>query len=179
MRPVAVGNLPAVDREVEGSLLSDLNVIHVGQLAALPRSKLTDAFGKKGPVLHREARGVDNTPVRPPRRSPVVEEVMPAFPEDTNDDAVLLGALRVLVERGCRRLRRAGWVAGRAELSVRYSDGMPAVRRTELKPPLTRDWALFQKLRPVFEAAVARRGRVRSMTLRLGRRRPRCFSLRR
>jgi hypothetical protein len=75
----------------------------------------------------------------------------------------------VLVERGCRRLRQVSRVAGRAELFVRYSDGMPAVQRTELKPPLTRDWALFQKLRSVFESAVARRGRVRSMMLRLGR----------
>jgi DNA polymerase-4 len=169
LRPVAVGNLPVVDPEVEGRLLSDLNVTYVGQIAALPPPMLAAAFGRKGPMLHRQARGLDDSPVRPPSRAPVVEERMPALPEDTNDDAVLLAALYSLIERGCRRLRRMGWFAGEASLSVRYSDGVTASRRAPLRPPLNRDMTLFIKIRPVFDEVVSRRGRVRSLTLRLAR----------
>ena len=167
LRPVAVGNLPAVDPEVEGRLLSDLNVVRVGQLAALPRAHLAVVFGRAGPVLHRQAHGQDDSPVRPPARAIAVEEKA-ALPEDTNDDAALLASLYVLIERGCRRLRRERWFAGEAEIAVRYSDGIGSSRRVPLRPPLDRDLTMFARVRPVFEEVVARRGRVRSLTLRLG-----------
>lgn len=169
LRPVAVGNLPAVNPEVEGRLLSDLNVTYVGQLAALPCALLAAAFGRAGPVLYRQAHGLDDAPVRPPSRVPVVEERIAALPEDTNDDAILLAALYRLVERGCRRLRRGNCFAGEAIFSVRYSDGATAARRVPLRPPVNRDMTLFAGLRSVFGEVVARRGRVRSMTLRLAR----------
>ena len=168
LRPVAVGNLPAVNAEVEGRLLSDLNVTHVGQIAALPVSILAFAFGRTGPVLHRQAHGEDDAPVRPPVRALAVEEKV-TMAEDTNDDAALLAALYGLIERGCGRLRRAGWFAGEALLAVRYSDGVTASRRVPLRPPLDRDLTLFALLRPEFEIVVARRGRVRSITLHLSR----------
>ncbi len=168
LSPVAVGNLPAVDPEVEGRLLADLNVIRVGQLAALPLASLTMAFGRAGGLLYRQARGVDDAPVRPPSCAVVVEETAP-LAEDTNDDASLLSALYGLIERGCRRLRRMGGLAGEAALSARYSDGTQTMRRVPLRPPLDLDFSLFARLRPAFEGAVSRRGRVRSLTLRLSR----------
>jgi len=169
LKPVAVRNLPAVDPEVEGRLLSDLNVLRAGQLALIPGPMLADAFGRKGPVLHRQACGLDDAPVRPPKRSPEVVETMPPLPEDTNDDEVLRAALRGMIARACRKLRERGWRAARAEIAVRHSDGMRSVKRTELKPPLDGDWAMLQVLRPAFDAALARRQRVRTMTLRLTR----------
>jgi hypothetical protein len=81
----------------------------------------------------------------------------------------MLAALRVLVERGCRRLRRAALFAGEAAISVRYSDGAAASRRLPLRPPLDRDLTLFAILGPLFDRTVARRGRVRSLALRLAR----------
>lgn len=169
LRPVKVGNLPVVRPGVEGRLLADLNVITTGQLAALPVPLLLTTFGRTGVVMHRQARGLDESPVRPPVRAPGVEERTPALPEDTNDDAVLLAALYGLVERGARRLRRMGTLAGEATLSARYSDGVGAARRLRLHPPLDGDLSLFRRVRPLFEEVVARRGRVRSMTLRLAR----------
>ena len=169
LRPVAVGNLPAVNPDVEGRLLSDLNVVRVGQLAVLPLACLTMVFGRAGGTLYRQARGQDDTPVRAPSREPVVEETTHALAEDTNDDAALLAALYGLVERGCRRLRRMGALAGEATLTVRYSDGAGASRRVPLAPPLDLDFSLFARLRPAFEPAVSRRARVRSLTLRLAR----------
>lgn len=169
LRPVGVGHLPAVDPEVEGRLLSDLNVVRVGQLAALPLPALSAAFGRAGGTLYRQAHGQDDAPVRPPSRAPMVEETTGSLPEDTNDDAALLAALYLLIERGCRRLRSARWVAEESALSARYSDGMTAAKRVPLRPPLDRDLTLFARLRPVFEEVVSRRGRVRSLTLRLSR----------
>ncbi len=169
LRPVAVGNLPAVNPRVEGKLLTDLNIVRAGQLALLPVPLLVVAFGPAGIVLHRQALGVDDAPVRPPERAPCVEETTPALPEDTNDDEVLLAALYGLVEKACRRLRRMKSPAGEAIFSIRYSDGFAASRRLRLHPPLDGDLSLFSRLRPLFESVVARRGRVRSMTLKLTR----------
>lgn len=174
LRPVAVRNLPAVDRQVEGKLLEDLNVSRVGQLTAFTLARLAAAFGRSGDLLYRQARGIDDAPVRPPSRAVVIEEstrALPSgeFPEDTNDDAALLAALHVLVERGCRRLRRMGMLAGEAGVSIRYSDGAGAWRRVPLRPPIDLDLSLFARLQAIFTDVVARRGRVRSMTLRLAR----------
>jgi len=174
LRPVAVGHLPAVDRGVEGKLLEDLNVARVGQLTAIPLARLEMVFGRAGDLLYRQARGQDDTPVRPPSRAAIIEETTQAlppgmFPEDTSDDPALLAALHALVERSCRRLRRMGGLAGEAGLSIRYSDGAAAARRVALRPPLDLDLSLFARLREIFPDVVARRGRVRSMTLRLAR----------
>lgn len=167
LRPVKVRNLPAVGPGTEGRLLSDLNVVYAGQLACLPVPLLMTVFGRIGIVLHRQALGLDESPVRPPERAPGIEEKTADLPEDTNDDEVLLAALYGLVERGCRRLRRMKARAGEAILSVRYSDGVTASRRAGLRPPLDGDLSLFRRLQPVFDETISRRGRVRALTLRL------------
>jgi len=168
LSPLAVRYLPAVDPRTEGRLLDELNIHKVKDLGAIDLPHLSLAFGGKGIALYRQARGIDESPVRPPDRSPSVE-ADETLPVDTNDDALLLAALCGLVERCGARLRRLGLPAGEAHLTARYSDGVAVTRSAKLSPPALRDLTLQARVRPLFERVVARRGRVRYLRVRLTR----------
>jgi len=165
LSPLAVRLLPAVDPRTEGRLLDELNIHKVKDLAAVNLPNLNLAFGGKGITLYRQARGIDESPVRPPDRALSVEadETMPV---DTNDDALLLATLFGLVERCGARLRRLGLPAGEAALTARYSDGVTVTRSAKLSPPSARDLTLHARVRPLFEQVVERRGRVRYLRVR-------------
>ncbi len=168
LSPLAVRHLPAVDPSIEGRLLDVLNIRKVAELRAIDLPHLSLAFRSWGVALYRQARGIDESPVRPPERTPVVEEDE-TLPDDTNDDAALLGCLLGLVERCCARLRKQGRTAGQARLSARYTDGTVVSRAVTIAPPHASDAALWACLRPLFEQVVGRRGRVRYLMVRLTR----------
>ncbi len=179
LSPLAVRHLPAVDPRVEGRLLEDLNIRKVKELTAVDLAHLGLAFGAKGITLYRQARGIDESPVRPPDRALTAEatEADETLPEDTNDDAALLACLFGLVERCGARLRKLGLPAGEAHLTTRYSDGVAVSRKTSVSPPSARDLTLFSRLRPLFEQTVERRGRVRYLRVRFTKLAPAQMSL--
>ncbi len=165
LSPLSVRHLPAVDPRTEGRLLDELNIRRVKDLGAVDLPHLNLAFGAKGIALYRQARGVDESPVRPPERSPSVD-ADETFPEDTNDDAALLSCLYGLVERCGARLRLLGLPAREVRLTARYTDGVTVSRSAMMSPPEARDLSLFAHLCPLFEKVVARRGRVRYLRVR-------------
>jgi DNA polymerase-4 len=164
LAPMPVGILPGVgERVLEG--LSDFNVRRVGELARIPVRNLVLGFGRLGVSLSRKARGIDPTPVFPPRKKPVLEEEK-QFASDTNDYPLLLNALYRLVERAGRRLRTAGQVTAKLSIRLRYADyreakGSVGMSETDLDP------VLFGAARPLFEKIVERRIRVRWLALML------------
>ena len=168
LSPLNVRHLPAVDLSLEGRLLDELNIRRVGELRAIDLTDLSLAFRSKGVALYRQARGIDESPVRPPERTPAVEEDE-TLPDDTNDDAALLGCLFALVERCGARLRKQGRAAGQARLAARYTDGVSVTRVATMAPAAATDAALWGALRPLFEQVVGRRGRVRYLMVRLER----------
>jgi DNA polymerase-4 len=168
LSPLAVRHLPAVNPDVEGRLLDELNIRKVRDLACVDLPHLQAAFGDRGSTLYRQARGIDASPVRPPERAPVAEADL-TLAEDTNDDAVLLAHARGLLERCGARIRSLRLAAGRMHLTLRYSDGVLAARQAVLSPPVSGDLTLLDRLRALFDAAAARRGRIRYLRVRLDR----------
>ena len=168
LSPLAVRHLPAIDPRTEGRLLDELNIRKVKDLTAIDLPRLNLAFGARAMTLHRQARGIDDSPVRPPGRTPVVEadETLAA---DTNDDALLLSCLFALVERCGARLRRLGMPAGEATMTARYTDGVMVTRRVGLAPPSNRDLTLYARIHELFIQGVFRRGRVRYLRVRFTR----------
>ena len=168
LSPLAVRHLPAIDPRTEGRMLDELNIRKVKDLAAVDLSHLSLAFGTRALTLHRQARGLDDSPVRPPEKAPVVEadETLAA---DTNDDVSLLSCLFALVERCGVRLRRLGMPAGEATMTARYTDGVMVTRRTLLSPPSNQDLTLFARIHALYTEAVARRGRIRYLRVRFTR----------
>jgi DNA polymerase-4 len=158
--------LPAVRPHQEGRLLSDLNLRRITEVAALPLSRLLLAFRQSGYPLYRQARGLDDAPVRPPSRQPAVH-VDETLAEDANDDRMLAAILSLLVQRGGARLRAAGVQATGGRLAVRHADGQTMARRLRLAPPTADDAALFRQLPRPLAALPARRTRVRWLGLTL------------
>ncbi|MBN2200648.1 hypothetical protein JW777_01705, partial [bacterium] len=165
LAPLAVRLLPAV-RKAEGPLLAEFNIRLVEQLAGIPLPQLVRVFGRFGFLLHKQALGIDEAPVRPPEVKPFVleEETLAA---DTNDDAVLLSVLRLLAERACSRMRAKNVFARTAWLFIRYSSGMDAVRRVRINCPAGLGRILFRSIGPAFLKANRSRQAVRYLSLTL------------
>lgn len=166
LAPLRVRLLPAVRRGAEASLLAEFNIRVIQQLAGVPQAQLAAVFGRIGPVLHRQALGIDEAPVRAPESKPFVLEEE-TLAEDTNDDAKLLSVLYGMAEAACLKLRARGLLPSTAWVHVRYSDGMDATRRLSIERPTAVDPALFRLLEPLFLRTNARRQAVRYLSLTL------------
>jgi DNA polymerase-4 len=166
--PLPVSSLPGIGKQRETTLLQDLNLRTIGELARLPVPRLRLVFGPFAPLLAQRARGVDPSPVRPPKRTEGISEE--AFLEqEENDDAVLLAELCRLVEGCGLRLRRLGKSAGELSLRLTYADGLSEQRRQALQPPIDHDLPLCRAAEQLFLAACQRRVRIRGMHLSCGR----------
>ncbi|VVC75608.1 DNA polymerase IV [Aquicella siphonis] len=73
-------------------------------LQSLPVAVLTEKFGKLGQHLHDQCRGIDHRPVMADRERKSLS-VEHTFPSDVKDKSVCLGALKVLYEKLCIRVR--------------------------------------------------------------------------
>jgi len=177
LAPLGVDLLPAVDppsREV----LSEVNVIRVRDLAALELSHLRILLGKRAWRLFREARGIDESPVRPPDAAPLVWEEE-TLAEDSNEEAIHREALDRLAIRGAARLREMGREAARISVRVRYADGVEAEAAERPARPTASEFLLRERVERLFEKARERRIRIRHLEVALSdlRETPRQLSL--
>lgn len=165
LSPLEVEVLPGVgDKTAER--LADFNIQRVGELAVIPAEQMALAFGREGYRLHRSALGIDDSPVRPPDRTPVLREEE-TLSDDANDDRVILGLLYLLTERAARRLRRLGQSARAVRLEIIYSDHLSAASEKKLPEPADLDRALFAAARELLEKTWTRRLRLRYLALAL------------
>jgi DNA polymerase-4 len=163
LAPLKVRLLPTVRSRIEEALLSEFNIQRNGQLAAIPVMQLASVFGRLGPLLHRQALGIDHAPVLPPDTRPFFLEET-TLPDDTNDDSVLTGLLYGMTERACVRMRRQDAVPHTVWLHLRYSDGTDITRHLKLKAPAI-DPLLFRILEPFYLKTNFRRQRIRYLGL--------------
>ena len=165
LAPLGVDLLPAVD-PASREILSEVNVGRVGDLAALALPHLRILLGKRAWRLFREARGIDESPVRPPGAAPVVREEE-TLAEDSNEEAVHLEALDRLAARAAARLREMGREAERISVRVRYADGVEAGREERPARPTASEFLLRETAGRLFEKARERRIRIRHLEVAL------------
>src|SRR5437867_6209141 len=165
LAPLPVRVLPGVGLQTEAQL-AELNIRIVRDLTVIEMEHLTLAFGRLGLALYERARGIDNTPVFPPRSVPAVDQEK-TLAEDSNDYGLLRALLFELCERAGERRRIEKERAGRLELRVRYSDYREDSGKTKLAPPLQSTPALCAATEPLLKRVLTRRTRVRSLHLRL------------
>ncbi len=164
LAPLRVRMLPAVASKTEKALLSEFNIRWNRQLAGISIPQLAAVFGRLGPLLQRQALGIDNAPVLTPDTKPfVLEEIV--LQEDSNDDTLLLGWLYRLTERACARMRLQNAVPHTVWLHLRYADSIDVTRRMKLRSATVTDPLLFRLLQPFYLKASFRRQRIRSMSL--------------
>lgn len=160
MAPLSVDFLPCVGHVRKRTLLEELNISLVRQVAALTIHDLRLIFGGDALLIHERAMGIDPTPVSPPSSEPSVSESV-TIQGDENDDMRLLGMLYGLVERCSRRLRTRGMVPRRAGLTIRYSDQDEVARQTRVISSFTSDLDLYTDMERLFYKACTRRIGVR------------------
>jgi len=164
LAPLRVRVLPGVRFKTERQLLAEFNIRWNHQLAAISMAQLAAVFGRLGPLLHRQALGIDPTPVLPPSTKPFILEET-TLQNDTNDDPVLLGLLYGMTERACARMRKLDVLPHTVWLHLRYSDGVDMTRRLKLKVPTVIDPLLFKRVKPFYLKISFRRQRIRYMSL--------------
>ena len=120
LAPLKVQLLPAVDRKLYARL-RELNFQIVQQVADMGPMPLEAVFGRTGLILHRQALGVDSSPVRPPSAIPHLTK-RAELAEDTNDLQILKRELFSLVEEALSELRRSNRTARKLQLDLLYSD---------------------------------------------------------
>ncbi len=162
MAPLNVDVLPGVGPVRKKTLLEELNITLVREVAAMDMGGLKLIFGRPAYVIHQRALGIDPTPVYPPCRKPdVTEEV--TLPRDENDDGKLLDILYGLIERCAHRLREARRLPRRAGLRLRYAD-QEAITRLIILPRMSSwDFDLYDPLKMLFFKLCRRRVRIRFM----------------
>jgi len=164
MAPLPLVFLPGLEmRQLEQLLQFNLHLIR--DLTRIPAKTLATVLGPAAYGIHRQARGIDRTPIRgidQPLPS-VVETITLA--EQTNDDTLLAGALFHIVTQAGAKVRAMGFAVGKVRLVIRYADGASSYRSAAIRPPLSGDLSLYERCALLLQKAFTRRVRLTDMTL--------------
>jgi DNA polymerase-4 len=162
--PLPVTVIPGIGETRQRILLADLNLSLVRQVAALTLPQLSLPFGSFAPLLFHRAKGIDPSPVLPPRRTPEVS-CESLLDEGENDDPVLLAELYRLAEGCGLRLRSTGKATTKLVLTITHSDGLSRRKAISLKDPINRDVQIFGLVEGLFSEASKRRVGIKWMCL--------------
>ncbi len=164
LAPLPVWLVPGIER---GDLirLKEFNFTRVSQVTALSLEHLQVPFGNRARFLFETVRGIDPSPVLPADRQRPMVISDHDFDEDTNERAVLEGALYGMVENAGQRLRRQRRAARRISVALDYSDGIRCARQSTAKPATANDLMLFKAAQQALNLARMRRLRIRHMRL--------------
>jgi len=150
---------PSVSKLVRFLFLS--NIQNVQQVTAESETGAI-LFGKYYRRLFREARGQDDSPVRPPQKTDRITE-QTVLTADTNDEVQLLAAVRNLSEQVAYQLRRRRQVARTLSLEIHYTDGFKSNRKGAVTA--NDDASVIAEACRLFRLANYRRNRVRALIL--------------
>jgi len=161
--PYHIHKLPVVDKLIFQAL-QEVNLLKIGQVAAVSEAHLIMLLGEDGRPVHRQSKGIDDSPVRIPKVQPSLREEF-TFEGDTNDWGLLLASLGKMTARiGCE-LRRRNLLTGEIHVLVVYSDEREERGRVRLRHPLFLDEDVYAASRDLFERTVKRRIRIRMLEI--------------
>ena len=128
--PLPVRMIWGVGRVTERRLRS-LGISLISELRRAPLSQLVREFGSMGRVLHRLARGKDDTPLnRKSKSSSLSREV--TFSQDVYSTERMEEVVRDLARSVAAQLRRGGLVGKTVRLKIRYPDFETITRQASL-----------------------------------------------
>ncbi|MCL2211098.1 MAG: DNA polymerase [Treponema sp.] len=136
-----------------------------GELAALSDSEALSLFGKKGILLRDSARGIDDSPVAASGKR--IIESRADFPQDVIDDTVIKGAVASVCENAGLQMRRDKLGTSEIRFSAVYADGVTVEISEKRKQLLVMDKDLITAAAGLYQKAVIRRVRIRSISVSL------------
>lgn len=164
MAPLPLTLLPGIETRLLDQLLQ-FNLHLIRDLTRIPPDMLASAIGPEAFTITKQARGIDQTPVRgADQPAPSITEHV-TLSEQTNDDARIRGALFHLVASAGSKVRALGLAIGAVRLQLQYADGMTASRRVAIRPPVSGDLSLYERCCPVLGRIFTRRVRIADLTL--------------
>jgi DNA polymerase-4 len=116
------------------TILRELGVATIGDLAALPVDHLVRRLGRHGATLHDRALGIDPDPVDDPEAAKSIGHEH-TFDVDTNDRETIERTLLAMADGVSGRLRSAGLRAGTVTVKIRSSDFHTVTRQRTLAEP--------------------------------------------
>ena len=134
LAPLDVRKIPGIGKVTEGAL-NALEIRTVGQLAAVPREKLEESFGRWGSALYRKSLGQDSYEFFVDAEPKSISHNQ-TFGSDTNDRARLETTLSYLTQKAAKRLRDSGLYARTISLTIRYAN-FRTVTRSKTLPEST------------------------------------------
>lgn len=150
---------PAVSKIIHFLLLKQIREIQA--IGAHPNESRV-LFGIHAPHLLREARGEDTSRVKPPvLKNHILEQIV--LKEDTNDEALLQGAIKTLAEQTAFKLRQRHQIAKRVRLEIHYTDGFS--HKTFGQFFSNHDVEVIGTAQTLFNKANTRRNRIRSIIM--------------
>ncbi len=150
LAPLHVSVLTGVGPQT-ASRLTALGVRTLGELAALDCESAYAALGPDGPRLVLRARGVDDTPVKEPRRAKSVSNEQ-TFAHDVRTTEELDRELRALVAKVTRRLNEKVLAGRTITLKIRFSDFSTRSSRRTLDHPTCDEDEIFAAARGLLES---------------------------
>ena len=142
MAPLPVAMLWGVGKKTE-SVLSNLGIHTIGDIAHWPESDLVSRFGKNGHDLSRHARGMDDRPVVTEHEVKSVSQET-TFSHDVNDDKIIESTLKSLSAQVGRTLRREKLAGKTIKLKLRWPDFTTLTRQTTLPVPTDQENVIFE-----------------------------------
>ena len=130
LAPLPVSRLWGVGRKTD-EYLAGLGFQTIGQIAALPTTRLAGRLGKVGEHLWELANGIDDRPVVPEEGYKSIGHEM-TFEHDTSDMELLHDTLLELAEKVAHRLRLHQARARTIAVKFREADFTTKTRRTTL-----------------------------------------------
>jgi DNA polymerase-4 len=164
--PLPVRRIPGIGPVAEKEL-AKLGVKTVGELAALARDPLLEAFGKWGEALFLKARGQDADLwfIADEQKSISHERT---FMHDVGQADELEATLSYLAQLVGQRLRENNFHARTVTLKLRYASFETLTRAHTLPEATDLDAALFETARKLFRRAWDRRQKVRLLGIAAG-----------
>jgi len=150
---------PPVNKLVRFLFLS--NIQNVQQITAESETGAI-LFGRYYHRLYREARGQDNSPVRPPQKTDHLTE-QTVLTADTNDEVQLLTAVHNLAEQVAYQLRQRRQITKTLSLEIHYTDGFKSNRKGAVSS--NDNATVIAEAARLFRLANYRRNRVRAIIL--------------
>ena len=149
LAPLDVRKIPGIGKVTEGAL-NALEIHTVGQLAAIPREKLEESFGRWGTALYRKSLGQDSYEFFVDAEAKSISHNQ-TFGADTNDRAKLETTLSYLMQKATKRLRDSGLYARTISVTIRYANFRTVTRSKSLPEPTDLDGTILAVAKNLFE----------------------------
>lgn len=165
LAPLPVRKIPGIGKVTEAALRG-LGIETVAQLAAWPREKLEDVFGRWGTALWRKARGEDAYEFLVDAEPKSISHNH-TFATDVDKLELLEPMLSLLCQKAMKRLRDAGLLARTITLTIRYASFRTITRSRTLPEPTDLDSVMLAVVRQLFAQHRDARQKVRLLGVEL------------